>query len=72
MALETFTFAGSSNLASGSYDSDTQELVIAFQNGSAYSYKDVPQAIKNGLLLAPSAGSYFYRNIRNSFDSEPA
>ena len=70
MALEVFTFPGSSNLASGSYDTESCELIIYFTSGSTYSYKDVPQAIKDGLLKAPSAGGYFAQNIRNSFPYE--
>ena len=66
MAIERHHFA-SSNLLSGSYDSDTQELEITFQSGEAYSYQNVPQGIWAGLIAAGSPGGYFHRQVKSRF-----
>ena len=67
MAIETFTFPGSSNLAGGSYDDETQELTIEFRSGDEYAYRNVPQGIVAGLRGAGSPGQYFHRQIRSRF-----
>ena len=70
MAVERHHFS-SSNLLSGSYDAETQELEITFQSGEAYSYQNVPQGYWAGLIAAPSAGQYFARQIRSRFGGTP-
>ena len=70
MAVERHHFA-SSNLLSGSYDAETQELEITFQSGEAYSYENVPQGLWAGLISAGSPGSYFYHQIRSRFGGTP-
>ena len=67
MALETHSFAGSSNLASGSYDDETQVLSIVFRSGEEYEYRNVPQGLWAGLIAAGSPGGYFHRQIRSRF-----
>ena len=67
---ETTEFPGSSNLSSASYDPDTDTLTIEFQSGSSYQYLNVPPSIYRGLQSAPSAGSYFYRQIKGRFAYE--
>lgn len=57
----------STNLAGYEYDPQTQLLTVAFKHGRSYSYKDVPQAIADGLGSAPSPGQYFNSNIKNSY-----
>lgn len=52
MAAESFSFPGSTNLASGSYDDETQELEITFRSGATYAYRNVPQGIVEGLKAA--------------------
>lgn len=66
MAIESF-IPGSSNIASCAYDGATQELVITFRSGETYTYGSVPQSVWHGLKHAHSAGSYFYRQIRDVF-----
>lgn len=66
MSVETFA-PRSSNLSTCAYNPDTQELAVTFQSGEQYTYSSVPQSVWHGLKHAPSAGSYFYRQIRNSF-----
>lgn len=64
MAAESFSFPGSTNLASGSYDDETQDLEITFRSGATYAYRNVPQGIVEGLKAAASAGEYFARQIK--------
>lgn len=56
----------SSNLKSVGYDSNTSTLEIEFHSG-LYEYYNVPQSIYNGLMDAPSKGSYFHQNIKDVF-----
>lgn len=65
VVAETVQFPGSSNLASATYDPDTENLDIEFQSGSTYTYFNVKAATYRALTLAPSAGEFFARNIRN-------
>jgi len=61
---ETFS---STNLASAKYRALTGELQVTFRDGSEYEYSNVPSEVWEGLISAPSAGSYFYFNIRESY-----
>lgn len=46
-------------LASASYDTETKEMTLEFNNGKQYTYEDVDVNIYNGLISAKSAGGYF-------------
>lgn len=70
MAVETFSFPGSSNLVSGSYDDTTELLEITFRSGETYEGK-VPQGLVAGLRSAGSAGSYYHRQIRSRYAMTP-
>jgi hypothetical protein len=59
MVAETTNFPGSSNLASASYDPETQVLTIEFRSGGVYEYTSVPPEMYQGLQRAPSAGKYW-------------
>lgn len=60
----------SSNVESIGYDEVNQILYIRFLNGSTYIYKGVSKYEFDGLLNAPSIGSYLHRNIKNSYPYE--
>lgn len=66
---ETF-IPRSSNLVEVEYDSDTQTMDITFQDGRAWRYTTVPLGVFQGIQNAPSAGSYFWRQIRSRFPEE--
>lgn len=57
----------SSNLVSVGYDEVTMTLEVEFNNG-IYQYYDVPLYIYEELMGYASLGSYFHRNIKNSFN----
>ena len=42
-------------------------LTMTFNNGNVYEYYDVPEEVVNKLYAAPSAGSFFYSNIRTRY-----
>lgn len=47
-------------------------LVIQFNNGNCFKYKEVPKEVMQGIKNAASAGSYFHKAIKDKFESEPA
>lgn len=57
----------SSNLSSVGYDPKTRVLEIEFHSGGVYQYSGVPQSEYEALMNAPSKGSYFAHNIKNSY-----
>jgi hypothetical protein len=57
----------SSNVQSVGYDGATTVLEVEFANGSVYQYFDVPQVMYDGLLSAPSVGSFLNANIKGHF-----
>lgn len=60
----------SSNVDSVGYNEEQQILYVRFLNGSLYIYKGVNTYEYDGLLNAPSVGSYLHRNIRNAYPYE--
>lgn len=57
----------SSNIASIGYDINIEILEIEFLNGRIYQYHNVPLAVHEELMTASSHGSYFNREIRNTY-----
>lgn len=55
----------SSNLSAVGYDTTTQTLRVAFNNGSLYEYSSVPASVHAGLMAASSHGSYFDAHVKN-------
>ena len=69
MSVEMIQVSSSNILAVG-YDADNQIVHVQFLNGSVYIYKGVPQHEFDGLLNAPSVGSYLHRNYKNIYPYE--
>lgn len=57
----------SSNIFSVGYDAADRTLEVEFHGGSIYQYSDVPASVYQGLLDAPSKGSYFHAHIRTTY-----
>jgi len=57
----------SCNIQEASYNPATKALVIAFRNGSRYSYAEVPLDIFEGFAHASSRGSYLAKCIKGRF-----
>lgn len=60
----------SSNVESVGYDEQNEVVYVRFSNGTLYIYKGVPQYDYEGLLNAPSVGSYLHRNFKNVYPYE--
>lgn len=67
------TSIASSNLVSVGYGVSPnstrgpKDLDVEFKSG-VYRYADVPEYVYQGLLSAPSAGSYHHMNIKGVFN----
>lgn len=57
--IMNFQFVTSSMLSSVSYDTETNEMTVTFNNGRSYIYEDVDRIIYENLISAKSAGAYF-------------
>ena len=57
----------SSNIARFRYTKETQVLTVEFQNGGRYEYYDVPDAVFEGMVRAPSKGQYLAQKIKGTF-----
>ena len=66
MTVDTFRFSGSSHLAGGSYDDETEMLTVTFRDGRTYEGK-VPQGVAAGLQGAASPGGYYSAQIRGRY-----
>jgi hypothetical protein len=70
MSLPQMQPVSSSNVAELGYDEANQIVYVRFLNGTVYTYKGVPQFEYDGLLNAPSIGSYLHRNFKNLYPYE--
>jgi lysyl-tRNA synthetase class 2 len=62
----------STALASVDYDASRELLRIEFRDRTTYIYLGVPADVHDGLVCAPSQGTYFNRVIRGRYCSLPA
>jgi len=65
------TTVESTTLATVAYDEARELLRLEFCSGAVYLYLDVPAAVHQALLDAPSKGRYFNRAIRGRFSYRP-
>lgn len=57
--IRNFQFENSSMLSDCSYNDETKELTVTFNNGKEYVYEEVDKSIYDALTNAESAGKYF-------------
>lgn len=57
----------SSNLKSATYNTENEDLVVTFNNGSIYEYNKVPWNKFTKFRLAESQGKYFNENIGKAY-----
>lgn len=60
----------SSNVAEVGYDETNEIVYVRFNNNTLYCYKGVSRVEFEGLLYAPSIGSYLHRNFKNVYPYE--
>lgn len=53
----------SSMLAAVGYDAKAEKLVVLFNSGKAYTYRNVPLKVYLGLISAESKGKYMNEEI---------
>jgi hypothetical protein len=70
MAYPEMQQVSSSNIAEIGYDDVDQTVYVRFLNNSVYVYKGVSQIEYDGLLNAPSLGSYLHRNFKGVYPYE--
>ena len=56
----------SSSVSSVGYDRDSSTLEIEFLNGSVYQYFGVPESIFDGLMNAPSKGTFLDQFVKKA------
>jgi hypothetical protein len=56
----------SSNLKTASFNTETEDLTVTFNNGAIYEYNKVPWNKFTKFRLAESQGKYFNENIARS------
>ncbi len=64
------TAVESTTLVEIGYDDSRWILQLEFRSRTVYSYFEVPGAVYEGLLTAPSKGKYFNAAIRGHFPHE--
>ncbi len=57
----------SGSIRSVGYEAETSTLEIEFQTGTIYQYSNVPSQVYDGLMRAPSKGSYLQTQIRSRY-----
>jgi len=71
----SFESPDSRSVISGTYDIDTETMVLTFRRGVThtitYQYNGFPLKVWVGLAQAESKGTYFARNIRPMFQGTP-
>ena len=60
----------SSVLAGLRYDPNPQLLWLRFQTGEVYLYRNVPSAVIQAFLDAPSHGKYFNSAVRGHYECD--
>jgi hypothetical protein len=57
----------SSNLSSAKFNTETEDLIISFNNGAIYEYNKVPWEKFTKFRLAESQGKFFNENIARKY-----
>ena len=60
----------SSNITEIGYNEVHEIVYVRFNNNTLYCYKGVSKMEFDGLLNAPSVGSYLHRNFKNVYPYE--
>jgi lysyl-tRNA synthetase class 2 len=57
----------SSNLKSATFNTEDENLLVEFNNGSIYEYEKVPWAIFTKMRMAESQGKFFNSDISKKY-----
>lgn len=61
----------SSYIEETTYDQQTGDLDVTFNDGSQWRYSSVPRGIYTSFITSPSKGRAFRALIRDSYDAQP-
>ncbi len=61
------TAVRSKDIAIIGYDPTSSLLEVAFRHGGVYEYQGVPAPVYEGLMAAPSHGTYFNQKIKDQY-----
>jgi hypothetical protein len=67
-AMPEMVYVDSSNIEAVGYDAEGQELHVQFLSSGYYIYHGVPEEVFDGLMYAPSKGSYLNREVKGVFE----
>ena len=70
MTIELALFPQSTNVASATYDTETQTMTVEFLRGGVYKASPVPASMFDGLKRSPSPGSFYHRQLKDQFNWE--
>lgn len=71
MEMKTINVSNSSMISTITYDRDTQELIVTFNNGGQYKYFDVPPELFDQLAtVTENMGKFFTANVKTKFRYE--
>lgn len=57
----------STTIIKSTYDTESNEMVVEFKNGTQYKYDEVPHAIYTKFRMAESQGKFFSSDIAKKF-----
>ena len=57
----------SSNISKTEYNTEPKDLIVEFNNGVRYEYKDVPHQLYTQFRISESQGKFFSSKISKSF-----
>ena len=57
----------STSIKSAAYDTIYQKMMVTFNNGTTYAYREVPVQLFTKFRLAKSQGQYFNKYISRNF-----
>ena len=60
----------SRDIAIVGYDAGAATLEVAFRDGGVYLYRNVPEALYQEFMKAPSMGTFFAAKIKTAFPYE--
>lgn len=71
MKMETINVSNSSMISSITYDRESKELIVMFNNGGQYKYFDVPAEVFDQMsTMTEGLGKFFASNVKAKYQYE--
>lgn len=66
--METINVSNSSMISTITYDRDSQEMIVTFNNGGEYKYFDVPPEVFEQMsTMTEGLGKFFTVNVKSKY-----